>query len=70
MAVKRISVSLDERDDDRLQAVKKETRISSESEVMRRALATEAFVQETLDEGGKILVQAKDGSVREVKFVR
>lgn len=69
MAVKRVSVSLDHRDLARLEQVKRETN-ASESEAMRKALATEAFVQRTLENGGKILVQDSQGNIREVQFVR
>jgi predicted transcriptional regulator len=69
MTTKRVSVSLDDQDVKRLEQVKQETS-RSEAEVLRRALATEAFVQRTLEAGGQILVKGKDGSVHAVEFVR
>lgn len=42
----------------------------NKNDAIRLALATEQFVSRVLDEGGTILVKDKDGTVREVEFVR
>ena len=65
---KRVTASLRDPDLENLQEVAEATRLS-ENDAIRKALATEAFVQETLRGGGAILVRDKDGNVREVAFV-
>lgn len=66
--VRRVTASLREPDVENLEEVSETTRLS-ENDAIRKALATEAFVQETLRGGGAILVRDKDGNVREVAFV-
>ena len=66
--VRRVTASLRERDDANLQEVAERSGLS-QNDAIRQALATEVWVQETLDSGGKILVQDNDGVVREVRFV-
>lgn len=65
---KRVSVSLREPDLERLEEVAEASHLNP-NDAIRKALATEAFVQRTLAKGGKILVQDEDGNVREVEFV-
>lgn len=36
------------------------------AQVVRQAIATEKFLHDTVQEGGKVLVEGKDKSVREV----
>ena len=66
--VRRVTASLRPRDENNLESVAEDAGLS-ENDAIRKALATEAFVQETLKEGGSILVRSKDGTVREVQFV-
>ena len=65
---KRVSVNLRGSDLDRLEEVSQASRLNP-NDAIRKALATEAFVQRTLAKGGKILVQDEDGTIREVEFV-
>ena len=65
---KRVTVSLRDPDEDRLEEVSEATGLS-QNDAIRKALATEAFVQRTLARGRKILVEGDDGEVREVEFV-
>lgn len=67
-AVRRVTTSLRDPDVSNLQEVSGATRLS-ENDAIRKALATEAFVQETLQNGGRILVEDKDGNIRQVAFV-
>jgi len=65
---KRVTASLRDPDVQNLEEVAESTRLSS-NDAIRKALATEAFVQRVIASGGKILVQSEDGVVREVAFV-
>jgi predicted transcriptional regulator len=38
----------------------------SQSEVLRQAISTEKFFQDTQQQGGKILTQLPDGSIRQI----
>lgn len=66
--VRRVTASLRERDESNLEQVSEDAGLS-QNDAIRKALATEAFVQETLKSGGAILVRDKDGVVKEVQFV-
>jgi hypothetical protein len=66
--VRRVTASLRAKDEANLEQVAESTHLS-QNDAIRKALATEAFVQETLESGGKILVEDKKGVVREVQFV-
>ena len=65
---KRVSVSLRDTDLKRLDEVSDASHLNP-NDAIRKAIATEAFVQRTLASGGKILVRDEDGNVREVEFV-
>lgn len=65
---KRATVSLRQPDLENLDDVTERTHLS-ENDAIRKALATEAFVQAVLAEGGAILVRNADGTIREVAFV-
>lgn len=65
---KRVTASLRDPDLENLQEVSQATKLS-ENDSIRKALATEAFVQDVLRNGGKILIKDRDGTVREVAFV-
>ena len=43
---------------------------SSMAEVLRRAISNEKFFQDTVVQGGKVLIQDKDRSVKEVLIRR
>ncbi|MEE9298185.1 MAG: hypothetical protein V3V29_04035 [Acidimicrobiia bacterium] len=66
---KRLTVNLRPGDVERLTRIA-ETEHLQPSEVIRRALATEAFVVRTLESGRKILIEEADGQLREVEFIR
>ena len=40
----------------------------SMTEILRRAVALEDYVDEAIDEGGKILVEKRDGEMRQLLF--
>lgn len=65
---KRVTVSLRPSDLDRLGEIASETHLS-QNDAIRKALATEAFVQRALAEGRKILVEDAEGNVRYIEFV-
>ena len=67
--VTRVTASLREKDEANLEQVAERAHLSK-NDAIRQALATEAWVQQTLDSGGKILVEDDKGAVREVQFVR
>ena len=67
--VSRVTVTFREADNDRLDEVVQATKLNK-NDAIRKALATEAFVQRTLADGRKILVEDANGNVREVEFVR
>lgn len=66
--VRRVTASLRAKDETNLEKVADEVGLN-QNDAIRKALATEAFVQDTLKSGGAILVRDKDGSIREVQFV-
>lgn len=66
---KRMTVNLRPGDVERLLKISDSEHLQP-SEVIRRALATEAFVVRTLEEGRKILVEDDSGQLREVEFIR
>ena len=67
--VKRITVNLRESDDARLRAIATEEDLT-DNDAIRRALATEAFINEQLRKGKKLLLEEEDGTVSRVEFVR
>jgi predicted transcriptional regulator len=67
-AAARVTVNLREADSARLEELAERTKLSK-NDVIRKALATEAFIQRTLGENRKILVEDAKGNVREVEFV-
>ena len=67
-AVARVTVNLREADSARLDELAARTKLSK-NDVIRKALATQAFVQRTIDENRKILVEDAKGNIREVEFI-
>jgi predicted transcriptional regulator len=67
MAVRKVTVNLSDETIKDLKEVADKRGISL-TEVIRRAIATEKFVQDEREEGGKILVEKPGGRVREVEF--
>ena len=65
---KRVTVTLRDPDVKRLNEVSDSTELS-QNDAIRKALATESFIQRTLADGGKILVESETGEIREVEFV-
>ena len=66
--VTRVTVTLRPADSARMDELASRTRLSK-NDVIRKALATEAFVQRTLAENRKILVEDANGNIREVQFI-
>jgi hypothetical protein len=66
--VRRVTASLRERDEANLNEVSEMSGLSP-NDAIRKALATEAWLQETLGSGAKVLVKNPDGSVSEMQFV-
>ncbi len=66
--VRRVTASLRAKDEKNLEKVADESGLTH-NDAIRKALATEAFVQDTLKDGGEILVRDPDGTIRMVQFV-
>lgn len=66
--VRRVTANLRERDEANLEHVAERSGLN-QNDVIRQSLATQAWVQDTIDAGGRILVQDDNGVVREVRFV-
>jgi len=64
----RTTLSLRQRDLDHLENVAKATKLSP-NDAMRKALATEAFIQDVLKTGGRLLIENPSGEIRQVEFV-
>lgn len=43
-------------------------RCTTVTEVLRRAISDEAFIQERLESGARLLVEPREGPIREVVF--
>lgn len=65
---RRVTASLRDPDVENLETVAEATSLSP-NDAIRKALATEAFIQKALSRGGKIMVQDEHGDLREVAFV-
>lgn len=59
------SMTLPEQSIETLKEISKATGTSM-AEVVRRAVATEKFLRDTVSEGSKILIRDKDSSLREL----
>lgn len=64
----RVNTTLKDVDLERLDEITQATRLER-NEAIRKAIATEAFIQRNLREGAKILIEMPDGSVKQVEFV-
>ncbi|MCI0634934.1 MAG: ribbon-helix-helix domain-containing protein [Actinobacteria bacterium] len=67
MAMKKVTVNLSDETIEDLKAVAEKRGITL-TEAIRKAIATEKFVQDERDEGAKILIEKPGGRVREVEF--
>ncbi len=67
MAMKKVTVNLSDETIEDLKEVAEKRGITL-TEAIRKAIATEKFVQDERDEGGKILIEKPGGRVREVEF--
>ena len=65
---RRLTVNLRASDVARIEAIAEQTGLTA-NEILRRALATEEFVQRNRREGRKILVENDDKSLREIEFL-
>jgi hypothetical protein len=65
--MKKVTVNLSDETIEDLKAVAEKQGITL-TEAIRKAIATEKFVQDERDEGAKILVERPGGRVREVEF--
>lgn len=66
--VRRVTASLRARDEQNLESIAESAGLN-QNDAIRKALATEAFLQEVLNSGAAFLVRESDGSIHEVKFV-
>lgn len=64
----RVAVNLRGADLERLDEVAEANRLTR-NDAIRKALATEAFVQRELQTGHKILIEDEKGNIRQVEFV-
>ncbi|MDP8910158.1 MAG: ribbon-helix-helix protein, CopG family [Chloroflexota bacterium] len=64
----RVTVTLRAKDQERLDKIAEAASLS-QNDAIRKALATEEFVQRTINTGGKILVRTESGEMREIEFV-
>lgn len=64
---KRLSISLSADAAELLESLSEEQGVS-QSEVIRRALATESYIQQEIQQGSRILIQKADEQIREVVF--
>lgn len=64
---KRMSVSLSPETVQKLEAIAEEKGISF-TEALRLAIATEDYIRQEIKNGGKVLIQKKDNTVRELVF--
>jgi predicted transcriptional regulator len=67
MAMKKVTVNLSDETIEDLREVANRRGITL-TEAIRQAIATEKFVQDERDGGGKILIEKPGGRVREVEF--
>lgn len=67
-AGKRVTVNLRASDVDRVSQLAEETGLNA-NEIIRHALATEAYVAKVRKEGRRLLVEDSQGNIREVEFV-
>lgn len=65
----RVTVTLRAIDRRRVEEIAEKEQVNK-NDAIRLALATEQFVTRVQDEGGSILIRDKDGTIREVEFVR
>jgi hypothetical protein len=65
---RRVTANLRARDEANLEAIAADADLS-QNDAIRKALASEAFIQRTLRSGGSILVRDESGEIREVQFV-
>lgn len=64
----RINTTLGDADLERLESITESTRLAR-NDAIRKAIATEAFIQQNLKTGAKLLIQMPDGRVKEIEFV-
>jgi predicted transcriptional regulator len=63
-----VTVTLRPKDQERLEKIAAAAELS-QNDAIRKALATEEFVQRTITAGRKLLVATADGELREIEFV-
>ena len=66
--MRRISATIGEADESRLEEITEVTKLS-QNDAIRKAIATEAFMQRNLSKGAKILLEMPDGTIRQIEFV-
>jgi metal-responsive CopG/Arc/MetJ family transcriptional regulator len=65
--IKRLSVSLSETDIEKLEELSKSQGITL-NEAIRKAIATEHYIQKAIQDKSKILIKREDGSQVEIVF--
>lgn len=68
VTVRRVTANLRERDEQNLAKIAEMSGVSR-NDAIRKALASEVFIQKALSEGGSILIRDAKGEIREVHFV-
>ena len=64
----RLNTTLGPADLEHLDAITEATRLDR-NDAIRRAIATEAFIQRSLQQGAKLLLETPDGQVKQIEFV-
>lgn len=66
-ATRKVTVNLPEETISRIQAIANRHGLSM-TEAIRRAIITESYIDEQIEEGSKVLIQKPDNTYREVVF--
>lgn len=64
----RLNTTLGDLDVQRLEEIKEATKLD-QNDAIRKALATEAFVQQSIRKGAKLLLEMPDGTIKQIEFV-
>ena len=65
----RLNTTLQDADVENLEEIKTATKLD-QNVAIRKAIATEAFVQRNLKQGARLLLELEDGTIKQIEFVR
>jgi uncharacterized protein YdgA (DUF945 family) len=65
----RLNTTLQDADVENLEEIKTATKLD-QNDAIRKAIATEAFVQRNLKQGARLLLELEDGTIKQIEFVR